>query len=153
MRIGRRPLINTRPCCEVAASDPRPKPVAAPTTHGEPHPQTFARRCLDIAGWIVPGAILALMPKCPACLAAYIAVGTGLGLSLSTATHLRALLLILCVSSLLYLVVRRLCRFVVVKEALSRAKSHLPTIRIGENRLCESVPLKRLGTVQEVASA
>jgi hypothetical protein len=127
--------MNTHRCCEVAASDSRPKPFTVPTTRGEPHSPTFAQRCLDIAGWIVPGAILALMPKCPACLAAYVAIGTGLGLSLSTATHLRALLLILCVASLLYLVVKRLCRFVLVKEALLRVKGHLPTIQTKENAL------------------
>ena len=109
--------MNTHRCCEVAANDSRSEPFAAPTTDGEPHPP-FTLRCLAIAGWMVSGAILAILPKCPACLAAYVALWTGLGLSLSTATHLRALLLILCVSSLLYLVVKRLCRFVVVKEAL-----------------------------------
>jgi hypothetical protein len=91
-----------------------------------------AQRFLHFARWVVPGAILALLPKCPACLAAYVAVGTGLGLSLSTATHLRASLLILCSASLLYPVLRRLCRFVVVKEALLRAKSHLLTIQAKE---------------------
>jgi len=107
MRIGGGALVNTHRCCE-AASDSRSEPFAAPITDGEPHRLTFVRRCLDIAGWIVPGAVLALMPKCPACLAAYLAVGTGFGLSLSTAAHLRASLLILCIASLLCLVVRRL---------------------------------------------
>jgi hypothetical protein len=130
MRIGGGALVNTQPCCKFSASDSRSEPFTAPPTDGEP--LTFARRCLDIAGWMVPGATLALLPKCPACLAAYLAVETGLGLSLSTATYLQASLLILCIASLLYLAVRRLCRFVVLKEALFRTKGHLPTVQTKE---------------------
>jgi hypothetical protein len=93
-------------------------PVAAENTVGGPHPARFARRCLDIAGWAFPGAMLALLPKCPACLAAYVAVWTGLGLSLSTATHLRTSLLVLCIASLLY-VAETPRPFIVMKKALS----------------------------------
>jgi hypothetical protein len=50
------------------------------------------------------------MPKCPACLAAYITLWTGLGLSLSTATYLRWALLLICVASLFFLIVFRLGR-------------------------------------------
>jgi hypothetical protein len=77
----------------------------------QPHRLRFARQCLDSASWIVPSAILALVPKCPACLAAYLAAGTGLGLSLMAATQLRVVLLTLNVTTLLYLAVKRLCRF------------------------------------------
>src|SRR5262249_50603001 len=72
---------------------------------------SLARRCLDIAACAVPSVLLALMPKCPACLVAYIAFWTGLGLSFTTASYLRTALLVLCVASLLYLVVTRLGRF------------------------------------------
>lgn len=72
---------------------------------------TWARRVRDGFAWIVPSAGLVLMPKCPACLAAYVALWTGLGLSLSTATYLRWVLLSLCVAALLFLVVKRLRAF------------------------------------------
>jgi hypothetical protein len=58
--------------------------------------------------WIIPSAILMCLPKCPACLAGYVTLWTGLGLSLSSATYLRWVLLFLSVASLIFLMVERL---------------------------------------------
>jgi hypothetical protein len=66
-------------------------------------PAIFVRRFIEVAGWIVPSTILALIPKCPACLAAYIALWSGIGLSLSAAMYLRMSLLVLCVALILFL--------------------------------------------------
>lgn len=93
-------------CCGGGSSDSGPRAVVSRTADDHPRPPTFIRRWAKVAGWALPGAILVLLPKCPACLAAYIAIGTGVGLSIPAATHLRALLVILCVASLAYLAAR-----------------------------------------------
>lgn len=62
----------------------------------------LGRRCAALAGWAVPGTTLMLMPKCPLCLAAYVAAGTGLAVSASAASWLRTGTVVLCVAWLLY---------------------------------------------------
>jgi hypothetical protein len=85
------------PCCNPVACD---KVRAA---HSGPR---SVRRWFRLAEWTFPGAILLLLPKCPLCIAAYVAVVTGVGISATTAALLKEVLVIVCVTSLAYLVLR-----------------------------------------------
>jgi len=84
-------------CCEAEASPPR--------------------RGLRIAGTVIPAAVLVLLPKCPACIGAYLALGTGIGVTLSTAAHLRTLLLVVCVACLVYVGARHVLRRIASRSA------------------------------------
>ena len=60
------------------------------------------RRTGKSAHWIVPSVVLALLPKCPMCIAGYIALATGLGVSFNAASYLRSSLLVSCIAWLSY---------------------------------------------------
>ena len=81
---------------------------------------TWVRGVREIFAWVLPSAILVLVPKCPACLAAHVTLWTGLGLSLFTATYLRWVLLFLCVASLLFMIVERLDRIRAIFDVADR---------------------------------
>jgi hypothetical protein len=67
-----------------------------------PRPRgTPLRRGAKITGFLLSGATLVLMPKCPLCLAAWVTLATGIGLSAASATCLRAGLLLVCTATLL----------------------------------------------------
>jgi hypothetical protein len=70
------------------------------------------RSCCEVAGHVVPTAILVLLPKCPACIVAYLAVGTGIGVTFTTAAHLRTLLLVSCLACLGYFVAKHVFRLI-----------------------------------------
>ncbi|UUO08882.1 hypothetical protein M4951_11320 [Blastopirellula sp. J2-11] len=69
---------------------------------------SWRSRTLEAIAWIIPSAVLALIPKCPICLAAYLALFTGIGVPLSTAGYLRTGLIASCCISMGYLALRRL---------------------------------------------
>ena len=62
------------------------------------------------ARWVVPSAVLVLMPKCPACVVAYVAIVTGAGISISMAAYLRVMVLALCAVALAYFATKVLLR-------------------------------------------
>lgn len=70
-----------------------------------PRPTWFGR-CLAGLRWVVPAALLALMPKCPLCFAGYVALATGIGLSFTVASWLRLGLIILCAAALAWFAVK-----------------------------------------------
>jgi hypothetical protein len=92
--------MNARRCCQIKtrAGDNARRPVSG------------LRGASEISGWIFPSVTLALLPKCPMCIAAYVALATGIGISLPTATYLRAMLVALCVASLVFMTARLLVR-------------------------------------------
>ena len=111
--------MSTHRCCETASRVVEHEKSGVRIADGTQRPLKFTRRILGIAEWVVPGAVLALLPKCPICLAAYIALGTGVGISVSTAASLRTVIVILCAGSLLYLI-RRVARRYIVRRLMTK---------------------------------
>lgn len=85
--------MGTRSCCAV--------PVRSSFPAG-----SKARRAKDAGGWGVPALVLLLLPKCPMCLAGYVAAFTGIGLSVEAATWVRYSMLAVCVLVLTVLAAR-----------------------------------------------
>ena len=100
--------MNAHRCCVVPTGGVEQKQAGVRIAGGDPHPPSFTRRFLDLTAKIIPVAILAVLPKCPACLAAYVALGTGIGLSLTAATYIRLSLVVLCVASLVFFAAKSL---------------------------------------------
>ena len=76
-----------QPCCHASPRESKANPSPI-------------RRATSTVKWILPSAGLVLMPKCPMCLAGYIAFATGLGVSFETADWIRSALIWSCVASL-----------------------------------------------------
>ena len=98
-------------------------------TPGRDHPRgpgSRWRRGGEIAGWLIPGATLVLLPKCPVCVAAYVALFTGVGLSVAGASTLRTSLLVLSVTALFLLLLKSVL--------LNRRRAALPAAATSKNR-------------------
>ena len=64
----------------------------------------------EITDWRVPGLVQMLLPRCPACLTFYFAIGAATGVSLFDSAWSRAALIILFVAAIGFLVARRIHR-------------------------------------------
>ena len=91
-------------CCNMLSPRSGNESPANVATDGLPAPSSRPRRSLTLTRWSLPGLVLILLPKCPACLAAYIALGTGLSLSVAASSYIRWSLLVLCVAAIHLLV-------------------------------------------------
>lgn len=72
--------------------------------------RTGVRRVVAAAEWAAPAALLALLPKCPMCVAAYVSLATGVTLSVAAAAYLRVGLVALSLAMLALLTFRLACR-------------------------------------------
>ena len=83
------------------------------------------QRAGEIAGWIVPSTILVLLPKCPVCLAMYVALFSGVGISVASASKLRTGLIVLCLAMLFCVAMRWLWRFAWANTAWSTVDTNV----------------------------
>jgi hypothetical protein len=105
-------------CCHggVAQLSSRPSTASGPSagltapTSCRSSTISRSRSVWEIAAGALSLGVWVLMPKCPVCLAAYVALWTGLGLSFGAATSIRWSLLALSGVLLMYLAVRRVSR-------------------------------------------
>jgi hypothetical protein len=93
--------MNKATCCIMATSTAHTS--IAKATDGKAHLSFAGRRGFALAKCSLPTLILALLPKCPACFAAYVALGTGISVSVAAASFLRTLLIGICVASLVWI--------------------------------------------------
>lgn len=70
----------------------------------------LSRRAGAFFQWAFPIAGLALVPKCPACVAAYVLVLSGIGLSLTAAATLRWVMIVGCIGAIVFLMTKQALR-------------------------------------------
>ncbi|MBN8597377.1 MAG: hypothetical protein J0L78_06845 [Planctomycetes bacterium] len=98
-------------CCQDQTPEPSPSAV-----------RVWTRRGGAAARWAIPIAGLALIPKCPGCVAAYVLMLTGVGLSFGSAEMVRWALIGLCVLAIAWASVRMVRRWMLETGAASEKK-------------------------------
>jgi len=67
---------------------------------------SWTGRFVALVQWATPVVTLALIPKCPGCVAGYVLLFTGVGVSFTTATTLRWSIIGVSIAALAYLALR-----------------------------------------------
>lgn len=93
--------MNKATCCTMTTSTAHTNLARA--TDGKTRPSSRTHRAFALGKFSLPALILAVLPKCPACFAAYLALGTGISVSLAAASFLRTMLIGICVASLVWI--------------------------------------------------
>ncbi len=98
-------------CCSrgdpAARADRAPSPTSSPSGWA-----AFKRSAAALVQWAVPLSLLALVPKCPACVAGYVLLFTGVGLSFTVASALRLGVIAASVAAVTFLAVRAARRLI-----------------------------------------
>jgi len=83
--------------CRVRAEAHVPHPantnITTQTVAAKRRPESLFKRAGRFLKPLLPAFLLAIVPKCPFCLAAYVALGTGIGLSVTGAVVFHTFLL------------------------------------------------------------
>ena len=94
--------MNEFSCCHGRPTSGRPVETESPR-----------QRPAKVASFLLSSITLILMPKCPVCVATYVALFTGLSLSTEVAGQVRMALMVICASVLAFLALtglRWICR-------------------------------------------
>lgn len=91
-------------------SQPRGVRESGATSRAYAVPDPVLSRLGAAALWAVPAVVLALLPKCPVCFAAWIAVLSGVGVTLPVAASIRWGLVAASVLAMAYLAIRQAAR-------------------------------------------
>ena len=78
--------------------------------------QVVGRRLGSTVRWAVPSAVLVLLPKCPMCIAAYLALWTGVTVSTSVAGGVRVGLIGACLACIFWMCFRQLRKLLAARR-------------------------------------
>jgi hypothetical protein len=106
-------------CCSTVSNHAHSPTHARMTADGISAPSSRVRRSsLAFTRLSLPALVLVFLPKCPACLAAYLALGTGVSLSVTTSAYLRMMLMLICIAAIIFNVLWLIRKLSILRSAV-----------------------------------